>query len=156
MVSSSKNEATFDQPTKLDLPFLTPVISSKSSVQEQPYYLTLRRSPSISALRRSSPVVCLGEGHLDYSKSLEELECRNKADLLRDLNNDPPLSSTLPCISDNNGLDNEYLFHSSLDEKIVPCDEYSSLSEECSRHTNDNEFHSDHDISGWDTSDPNR
>lgn len=110
----------------------------------------LHRSPII-AFRRSSPCVT---DQIDYSRSLEELECRQKLDLLRDFNNDPPLSSTLPSL-ENNILENDYLFPSSLDDR---CDEYNSLSEECSRNANECEFHCDQEIRGWEseTSDPSR
>lgn len=141
--SKYKNLNSFDQ-SILNSTYISSYTPAKC-ISEQSL---LHRSPIVS-FRRSSPCVI---DQIDYTQSLEELECRQKQDLLHDFNNDPPLSSTLPSLSENI-LDNDYLFAPALE-----CDEYNSLSEECSHNANECEFQCDQEIHGWETetSDPTR
>uniref|UniRef100_A0A915D441 C2H2-type domain-containing protein n=1 Tax=Ditylenchus dipsaci TaxID=166011 RepID=A0A915D441_9BILA len=98
-------------------------------------FLTARHRQQFA---RSSP-----QTTLDYSKTLEEMECRNKTELLRDSNNDPllsSLSSTLPR-ENHNLIENDYSLFSGMDDKAVECGDMEEM--ENSSNANEHEFHSD-------------
>ncbi|KAI1732908.1 zinc-finger double domain-containing protein [Ditylenchus destructor] len=145
--SSSLPEKTAitSSPNGLDSPNKnSPVKDSPDEIAKLQPISPPKHKISVNHSMRASPTTMV----LDYGKStLDELECcRNKPNLLlRDSNNDPPLSSTLPSET-NSMLDNEYMFNpcaggdNDKGTNGVCCVE---LEEECSNNANDHDFQSD-------------
>ncbi|KAI1726443.1 zinc-finger double domain-containing protein [Ditylenchus destructor] len=146
--SSSLPEKTaliLSSPNGLDSPNKNSLVKDSTEVVAKMEQISASKHKiSVNHSMRASPTTMV----LDYGKSaLDELECcRSKPNLLlRDSNNDPPLSSTLPSET-NSMLDNEYMFNpcagSDNDKGTngICCVE---LEEESSNNANDHDFQSD-------------